>query len=133
MAKIESLGSFLTGHEEIDRDHQSLIDIVNEIEAAIRCGTGTNQRLLNSLVETVDSHFRSEEAILRNISYPDSRRHAQYHADSFARAAALRDACEVASDNRDWEESFRELRGLVINEIVMDDIEFKGYLQNKMR
>ena len=39
----------------------------------------------------------------------------------------------MASDNRDWEESFRELRGLVINEIVMDDIEFKGYLQNKMR
>ena len=106
--------------------------MVNEIEASSRRGTERNKGLLNSLVETADAHFRSEDAILQEIGCPGSRRHTQYHADAIARAAALQDACEAATDGRTWEESFQELRRLIIDEIVKDDLEFKGYLQDKM-
>lgn len=86
---------YLTGIAEIDLEHRTLIVLLNDVIAALqrRVSAPTAHSMLRSVETQFVRHFRSEEALLRRLSYPDADRHAAEHwGHERAIAAALVEA-----------------------------------------
>jgi hemerythrin-like metal-binding protein len=69
MGRIDWDDSFSVDHEELDTQHKKLVELYNELHetllhGSIEATTATRARILNSLVEYVDYHFKFEEDYL---------------------------------------------------------------------
>jgi hemerythrin len=67
---------FAVGDAAIDRQHQELLDTINEIDGAIRVGADESRlaELVKALHLTAEEHFRHENAILWQIKTGTFRR-----------------------------------------------------------
>ena len=70
-----------TGVRQIDLQHQELIDIINELEAASTAGNklAAIEEVLPRLAAYVLFHFGTEEAMLSNLSQEHAKAHQQMH------------------------------------------------------
>jgi hemerythrin len=75
------------GVAEIDGQHKKLIDMINELNDAMRRGEGKDVvgKILNGLVSYAASHFRTEESYFVRFGYPEAAQHKQSHADFVAK------------------------------------------------
>ena len=69
------------GHEEIDRQHESLFEIVNRLHDAMRAGTSRQEQgnILAFLRTYTVEHFEMEETLMRDTAYPDLDSHKALH------------------------------------------------------
>ena len=69
------------GIEEIDGQHQVLVELLNEIHAAIQQGrtAEVTQDILDRLDEYARIHFAVEESLMRVLHYPEYEAHKQEH------------------------------------------------------
>lgn len=81
--RITWLPSYSVGNETLDRQHQQLLKLCNE---AIDCmesdsleSRGAFHLILNDLVHYTETHFKTEEAILRQHDYPLLEAHRAEH------------------------------------------------------
>ena len=67
----------------VDREHQELINILNELYDSIAKGAGQEavSETLARLTAYTEHHFRHEEALFSRTSYPDVAVHRRQHAD----------------------------------------------------
>jgi hemerythrin-like metal-binding protein len=65
----------------LDRQHQKLFDVVNELDQALRVGEGNAvlDAILQKLVEYALTHFVSEESLMQRYSYPALTTHRTQH------------------------------------------------------
>lgn len=70
-----------TDIEGIDRDHQHFFQIINKLQDAMSRGKGMEilGALLAELVDHAESHFASEERLMRKYDYPDYQTHHNQH------------------------------------------------------
>ncbi len=70
-----------TGHAELDRQHRALFEMVGQLGEAIveRRGQATAARLLERLGGFAESHFATEERLMRWTFYPAMSRHVAAH------------------------------------------------------
>jgi diguanylate cyclase (GGDEF)-like protein len=69
------------GHETIDREHQALFSLANDLLNAIfaeRPG-GEIREIADLLIDEVATHFRDEEAIIAAAGFPDAPDHGEKH------------------------------------------------------
>ena len=80
---IEWDASFSVGNELIDNDHETLVGIVNKLDAAVGNSHGPDviSEILSELSDYVGYHFEHEEQFMRRHHYPESDEHIQQHAD----------------------------------------------------
>jgi hemerythrin len=65
----------------IDREHQQLFDMVNELHDAMQVGKGTQIApvVLKQLVAYTREHFANEEGMMLRARYPDLANHKAEH------------------------------------------------------
>jgi len=81
--------AFNIGIEEVDEQHRSLLKLLNECEVKAK---DVNQKLvfdeddfnkiqnlINELAAYIDTHFKTEEKLMRSISYPRLEHHQNIH------------------------------------------------------
>jgi hemerythrin len=75
--------------EAIDKQHQKLFGMLNELHDAMKSGKGsqTAPRILKNLVNYACEHFALEEALMAKACYPDLLRHKAEH-DKLTREVA---------------------------------------------
>lgn len=80
------------GVEQIDEQHRELFRRAGALFVASRDGSGPLAvvRTLAFLGEYVVAHFADEEALMRDVGYPDLAAHAAEHAGFLARFQRLR-------------------------------------------
>ncbi len=73
--------SYATGIEKIDKQHQELFAIVNELSAALVLGRANNSvgAVLKRLTEYASCHFATEEELMRKYDYPLTNQHMEEH------------------------------------------------------
>lgn len=73
--------SLSVGIEELDAQHQKLIDILNHLYDAMGDGHGTQalKPVLHGLVEYTATHFDTEERYMQEFNYPDYAHHKDEH------------------------------------------------------
>ena len=67
----------------VDREHQELISILNDLYGAIAQGVGQAavSQTLARLTAYTEQHFQHEEALFCRTTYPDVALHQAQHAD----------------------------------------------------
>lgn len=76
---------------EIDRQHQTLFALFNELYEAMQQGHGNEVvgKVLGSVVEYTTYHFEYEEKLLRQYGYADEAAHRAEHAKLAEQARML--------------------------------------------
>jgi hemerythrin len=89
MALITWNDSFSVQVAEIDRQHQKLVAMINDLDAAMRQGKGkdTLAQIIAGLAAYAGIHFRTEERYFEQFGYAESDSHKQEHAN-FSRTVA---------------------------------------------
>lgn len=82
MALLTWNESFSVNVAEIDQQHKKLIDMVNDLNDAMKQGKGKEVlgKILNSMVSYTVSHFRTEEKYFDQFGYPEADDHKKEHA-----------------------------------------------------
>jgi hemerythrin len=67
--------------KEIDLQHQKLIDMINELNEAMKKGKGKESlaKIINGLVSYTATHFKQEERYFDKFGYPDTVNHKKEH------------------------------------------------------
>ena len=106
---VELSPSFKLEYETLDRDHQRLADIVNEILKAIDDDEGEKcEDLALDFVKTAKSHFASEEAFLVKVGYPNVKKHQDHHKSLHTKMDHLLEFAKMAGVNPMARESLRK-------------------------
>ena len=65
----------------LDRQHQKLFDVVNELDEALKTGEGDSvlDAILQNLLDYALTHFVSEESLMQRYSYPNLASHRVQH------------------------------------------------------
>ena len=119
---IEWDGSLDIGHELIDAQHRSLVDIINRLHMDRLSGAGREhiRAVLMDLYKYTLFHFGEEEGIMRAACYPAAVEHKAEHEAFIARldtlASRLKTGDEqVAADTFNW------LVGWLLDHITLMD------------
>jgi len=133
MAKILWTADLNTGVREIDRQHQRIIEYLNQLDD-LRQGGHTRKTISQVLDETIDytvSHFVFEEGLMEKAGYHFSDLHRMVH-DVF-----IRKIKKLKAQFDEGEDIVEELRGLLsrwlFNHIRTEDKNYvpavKAYLK----
>jgi hemerythrin len=83
--------AYLTGHPMIDKQHQGLFRLVNELHDAMIAGNASQVvgATLETLTHYTIEHFRAEEALMVQIKYPRYDEHKKKHEELTAKAKQI--------------------------------------------
>lgn len=101
------------GFAEIDRQHQRLIEIANELNAAMQSGAGSSVlgEVLNELVDYTVKHFAYEEGLMKQHGYRERDDHLAKHKKLIEQVSAYKQKFDAGQSNitvellgfvRDW-------------------------------
>ena len=101
------------GFAEIDRQHQRLIEIANELNAAMQSGAGASVlgEVLNELVDYTVKHFAYEEGLMKQHGYRERDDHLAKHKKLIEQVTAYKQKFDAGQSNitvellgfvRDW-------------------------------
>ena len=93
MALIQWHDNLSVNVAEIDRQHQQLIEMINELHAAMSQGKGREAvgSIISRLVGYATTHFQTEEKYFEKFGYPDTPAHKQEHTDFSNKVAEFRE------------------------------------------
>ena len=116
---------YSVGEKTLDQHHQRIFNIINMLHQQLRVGIPSSElsQILLDLVEYAETHFRAEEALMRECGYPDLSGQENAHHRYTIEVRRL-----ITRINEDWLNStgdlFVFLKGWWQNHIVKMD---KGY------
>ena len=96
MALINWSDSLSVNVKEIDLQHRKLIDMINELNEAMRIGKGKDSlgKILNGLISYTATHFRQEERYFDKYGYPDTVNHKKEHVAFVKKVTEFKDGFE---------------------------------------
>ncbi|MBF0315220.1 MAG: hemerythrin family protein [Oligoflexia bacterium] len=95
---------YAIGVEEMDQQHQQLVDLINEVyDHRDHHSREHLCKIILSLIQYIEKHFRSEEDLMKNFHYPDLKEHKRCHDKLKKKVADLKN--EVLDENKDVGES----------------------------
>ena len=120
------------GMAKIDKEHQGLFDIINQLHAAMLAGRGnqTLRPVLANLAEYTKFHFGHEEELLRMHGYPGLADHLKLHQifrtklgelDTQVKAGTVALSVSTLDFLRDW----------LSKHILGVDMRYKDFLSTK--
>ncbi len=124
MSQIQWSGEFETGNEQIDTQHQHLVEIVNKFDSALQKGKGRRVmgEILRDLVGYTQEHFTCEEAIMAEAEYSQLKLHQAQHRQLLAKVERFQfDFSQGKRLSRDMQEF---LKYWLMNHIRVDDMAF---------
>ena len=81
MALLQWTSQLSLNIKEVDLQHMKLVDLVNELDQAMRSGRGKDVvgKVLDRLVDYTSYHFGAEERLMEKHAYTGLERHKQEH------------------------------------------------------
>ena len=132
MEKIIWNESYSVGLAEIDKQHQNLIGMINQLIDAQ--GVSVRSELISDTLTNMTNyamyHFRAEEDLMREHDYPQYDAHRQEHL-GFVRKTA-----EMGTDVIDAKKTvpvalLSYLKNWLISHILESDMAYKGFFKDK--
>lgn len=132
---VELTPSFLLEYETLDRDHQRLAEIINQVIEAIDTDEAEKcAGLVIDLVQSAKSHFANEEALLVKIGYPNVKKHQDHHKSLYTKMDHLIEFAKMAGENQMARDSLRkELVFFLMDDIITTDMDFKNFVAEKAK
>lgn len=120
-----------TGIEDIDKQHQRLVDYLNELSSANDAGDkNATAHVLSELLEYTQTHFTFEEELLERASYPFLRAHKRVHDIFTQRVIDFQKRANAGEDVTS--ELLSMLKIWLINHIKGDDADYAESVRNML-
>jgi hemerythrin len=122
--------SFNVGIEEIDRQHRSFLELLNDcyVKASGLGRSGIDPEMIASLRDYATRHFRFEEELMRFESYPDMLLQEQQHR-MFESMILEFEAKRAAGKDESVESVFTFLRDWFLNHILEEDKKIASFIK----
>ncbi len=124
---------YMTGHPDIDLDHQTLVSITNDFYDSVEKGDAHNQinTTLKRLIDYIELHFAREEGIFLNSDYPDAADHMQKHREIEKVVRDLASACKIDVASINIDEVMDFLKRWLTEHIARIDRAYLPYIEGR--
>lgn len=131
MGQIIWKESYCVGVEQIDHEHQQMIEMINEVYTLIKDGDDDSaaREVIRKMRNYVETHFSTEESLMRKHEYDGSTGHIAEHNYFTTKVETLEKEYE-ADGGINPVEVHRFLSGWMIGHILSCDKDFGRFLQN---
>jgi len=113
MALIQWDGTFSVNVAEIDKQHQKLVELINNLNEAMKQGKGKDilANIIGELFAYAGDHFATEEKYFDRFGYPAAASHKLEHVDFVKKVSEFKDGfnsgqlaltIEVMNFLKDW-------------------------------
>ncbi len=122
MSILEWDGSLAIGHEKIDAQHKSLVELINDLHVAYVAGGGHSdlKPVLMALYKYTLFHFSEEEVLMRQAEYKFREEHMLAHSEFIRKLDALAGSVKASNDSIGME-TFTWLVGWLLDHISVTD------------
>ena len=132
MALIKWNESYSVQIAEMDKQHQHLFELINELHGAMGQGRGNEAlpAIFDSLVKYTQTHFAAEEALMLKYSYPGLAAQQKQHADLIKQVVEL----QKQFNARDFSSSMKTrdfLKQWLVAHIQESDKKYGAFLNQK--
>jgi len=132
MVKLEWLDRYSIGIEQIDDDHKNILQIMRNVEKAIKSRDfELCTSLLDDLVALATTHFQNEEQFLAESSYPYIEEHIRYHQELLLKISEAKNSCDKINNPVDTEDIFNRMAEFLIEDMIAGDLHFKSYFESR--
>ncbi len=136
MPNITTNTPYSLGIPEMDRQHQKLINIANDLYDALNRNKGAELLcgILDELTDYTVKHFGDEEKFMRDLGYPDLEEHKKQHEElttqvidfhekvSRGKSSDFQGVTEVMSFLQDW----------LIDHIAGSDMKYADFMGDNL-
>lgn len=79
---------------EIDAQHHRLVDMINDLNEAMKIGKGKEilGKIVQGLIDYAQTHFRTEEKYFDRFGYPEGAMHKREHSAFTAKVSEFKSA-----------------------------------------
>lgn len=128
MAEVAWSEKLCVGIQQVDDEHQMLVQVLNQLDEAMRTGKGTKvmSEILAQLIMYTQDHFISEEKLMAECDYPKIKLHQSQHRQLVEKVVKLQQKFEN-SGKRITKEMMEFLTYWLTNHILQDDKTFAAY------
>ena len=92
--------NYETGNTQVDNEHKEIFKLVqNVIDTTYDATDEKTETSIDFLAEYTVNHFKNEENLMSESSYPDMPIHKKQHDDFVGEVVALRERVKGESDN----------------------------------
>ncbi len=132
MALISWNDNLSIGVEVVDGQHKKMIEMVNELHAAMKAreGDAVLNLIFMGLADYTKTHFSTEEDIMLSHEYPEYDAHKKEHEDLIAQVAELRKRADRKELNITID-LLHFLRDWVKNHIMNTDKKLGNFLNSR--
>ena len=122
--------TFLMESQSLDKDHQKLVEMVNEITQMLDRGETENcETKVVDFIKFVKSHFAREEQLLNKAGYPNVEKHQKHHKELYPKMNHMLEFAELVEVNEKARESLKkELVFFVMDDVITTDLDFKKFI-----
>lgn len=129
---VEWSNQLSMGIEEIDAQHQVLVDLLNQVHETIQQHHSmvVTRNIITKLEEYTRIHFAVEESLMRILHYPQYEQHKEEHETLIGQLGELRAKLEVGKATVNFELA-NFLKGWLTNHIMEVDKAYTSYFLEK--
>ena len=123
---------YAVGVRQIDAEHRSLFDLINEFHDTHARGHSRKQiaQVLNRLVVYAETHFQNEERLMGENGYPLLEMHREQHGKLVSSVFAINE--RLASDvDKASIEILPFIKSWLVGHIVNNDMDIGVFLRRK--
>ena len=120
------------GIEEIDQQHQKLVQLINGLHAHMVAGDASDimNKVLDRVIEYTGFHFDTEEQLMAKYDYPHSATHKNEHSKLVNTAVSLQEKLKSGNAHITME-TMHFLQEWLQHHILESDKLFATYLKSK--
>lgn len=123
-----------SGAVALDIDHHRILDLLGDAAAALSLrDVFAGGQAIDRLICFTTRHFEDEQAIHRDLGFPQAEAHAALHAGIAARSEAMYEVFNRATSAAEklaiGESLYRFLRDTLLDHIVTEDAKLRRHVQ----
>ena len=117
---------------EIDRQHQKLLSLVNDLDRGVKSGQSRLelQRIFAGLLEYALFHFQAEEELMSNHLFPGLDEHKKEHEEFRKKIVEFLDAF-LDTDARVQPDMMAYLEGWLQSHVFVTDKKYAAFLNER--
>lgn len=120
------------GVDAIDKDHQTLIEMLNKVSGAHVDDVGLDG-VIHQLIDYTLYHFKREEMVMKICDYPDIEAHCDIHRELCDRVGELTTAWSDKRDQQTLDQLRTFLRNWLFDHILKVDSKIAPYAHGRER
>ena len=123
----------MVGVQEIDDDHQSVVDALEDVRRHLDDEAYSHVKKTREITQTLLSHFRREEDLMRHAEYPHTDAHCMHHDQTLGHIYRIVGNAELQKSVSLGD--LRDLYRTLLDDIFSADMNFHNYLleTNRLR